>query len=103
MSGVILSRHALDRLDGRAIVTADEVLAACNQHLGRIEGERQKGNLEVRVIVKRLACRQECSDGSCGEIVVAAIDPRNRKVKTVMLTKEWQIVARQKQGFVYLY
>ncbi len=84
---IVFTKHAQERVVERAF-DGDEILAAVNRREAEI---RRAGGVEVRVVVKTLRAEITLPDGSTGDRLVACIDPRNMKVKTVMLQRSWQI------------
>jgi hypothetical protein len=90
-----ISKHAREKIQVRKIASEREVLTALDKKtkLIKIAGNHV---VEVRVIVKRLSAVVYCPDGSNGNIVVACIDTRNNKVKTIMLTNTYQIKKKMK-------
>jgi hypothetical protein len=91
---VSLSWHAKDQCKVRGI-DPREVLATVRGWRREIE---RSGAWEVRVVVGFYQVKQVCEDGSNGDLVLACVDPRNLKIKTVMLQRSSQAYRKQADG-----
>lgn len=94
-----LSRHAKEQCETRGF-DPNEVESICAGREAQIKKHSNRTN-EVRVVVKRYAAQQVCSDGSNGDIAVACVDTRNGVVKTVMLQRRTQ-AQRKRNDTPYL-
>lgn len=78
--------HAKQRLDTRFSHIPDlekTVINECDKRANEIR--QYRSYYQVLVEIKSLPRVIRLSDGSTGDIIVAAIDPKNMEVKTVML------------------
>lgn len=69
------------------IMTVTDVVGAVDAQATVI---RQLNQAEVHVVVRRLDVIVQCTDGSNGNLIVAAVDTATMKVKTVMLRQTGQ-------------
>lgn len=91
---VTLSFHARLQIANRAVVSEEEVLAAVSRH------ERTLSHAfapEIRVVVKTMKVSTYLPDGSNGDVVVACVDTRSLKVKTVLLSRSAQVERRSRE------
>jgi len=93
-----MTEHARAQLAARpACGTEREVLGAVDRRCFEISRSNRP---EVLVQVKILGTQVAYPDGSNGDVVLAAVDPRTLKVKTIMLQRSTQVNWKQHTGKV---
>jgi len=90
-----LTLHASEQIQSRGVVTATEVLEAVRRNEDVIS---QSQSCQVMVIVKTFSGKICLPDGSNGDTVLACVDPRTMRVKTVMLQRSSQVERKRAAG-----
>jgi hypothetical protein len=95
MYTVTLSQHSKERILTRLNGLTDEaeVIRAVTRQLPAILGIQAP---EVKIVIKTLKVFLYLDDESNGDAVVACVDPRSLRVKTVMLTRQSQLKRMKK-------
>lgn len=92
-----LGIHAKEQRQERCPeIPENEILDRVRAHEQVLVDALRAGYIEVKVVVRHIAWREAA--GGTGDRVVACVDPRNSKVKTILLRGSSQLLGDRRFG-----